>query len=107
MKIGNINSTAATTAVTGDRKTASKPADKASATAAANTDDSSTQVELSDAANALSAAADDGTFDQAKVDRIAQAIKDGKFQVNHGAIADKLIANSRELLGNGSSSTAH
>ncbi len=43
--------------------------------------------------------AGDGTFDQAKVERIAAAIKDGKFKVDAGAIADKLIANAQELIG--------
>lgn len=37
-------------------------------------------------------------FDAAKVDRIAQAIRDGKFAVNAEAIADKLIGNAKELL---------
>jgi negative regulator of flagellin synthesis FlgM len=32
------------------------------------------------------------------VARIAQAIRDGKFEVNAGAIADKLIAHTRDLL---------
>ena len=41
----------------------------------------------------------DGTFDAQKVQRLAQAIKDGKFEVNPEAIADKLIANAQELLG--------
>jgi anti-sigma28 factor (negative regulator of flagellin synthesis) len=32
------------------------------------------------------------------VAKIAQAIRDGQFEVNAEAIADKLIANTRELL---------
>jgi negative regulator of flagellin synthesis FlgM len=40
-----------------------------------------------------------GSFDGAKVDRISQAIRDGKFIVNAEAIADKLIVNAEELLG--------
>ncbi|HET9823159.1 MAG TPA: flagellar biosynthesis anti-sigma factor FlgM [Burkholderiaceae bacterium] len=59
--------------------------------------ESSAKVELSKAATAL-AAADSGEFDAAKVARIAQAIRDGQFEVNAEAIADKLIANTRELL---------
>jgi negative regulator of flagellin synthesis FlgM len=43
--------------------------------------------------------ASDPTFDAAKVERIAQAIRDGKFTVNPEAIADKLIVNAEELLG--------
>ena len=57
----------------------------------------SAKVDLS--TQAALRASGDGSFDQAKVDRIAQAIRDGTFQVNAGAIADKLIANAQELLG--------
>lgn len=102
MKIGNITSTAATTAVNGDRKATSNADKKTSSTGSAEVD-SSTQVELSPAASLLSAASADPAFDTEKVNRIAQAIKDGKFTVNHGAIADKLIANAQELLGRTSS----
>ena len=31
--------------------------------------------------------------------RISEAIRDGKFQINPQAIADKLIANAQELMG--------
>ena len=34
---------------------------------------------------------------------MAQAIRDGKFEVNADKIADKLLANARELLGKYSS----
>lgn len=53
-------------------------------------------VAISPEASAL--AAGDGGFDTAKVERISQAIKDGSFQVNPEAIADKLIANAQDLL---------
>ena len=59
----------------------------------------SAKVALSSAATQLSGAATDPSFDSAKVDRIAQAIRDGKFKVDHEAIADKLILNASELLG--------
>jgi negative regulator of flagellin synthesis FlgM len=59
----------------------------------------STQVDLSPAAAALAGADADPTFDSAKVERIAQAIRDGQYQVNPEAIADKLIANAAEMLG--------
>jgi negative regulator of flagellin synthesis FlgM len=103
MKIGNITSTAATTAVNGDRKAATSNLDKKTSGTGSAEVDSSTQVELSPAASLLSAASADPAFDTEKVNRIAQAIKDGKFTVNHGAIADKLIANAQELLGRTSS----
>lgn len=61
----------------------------------------STQVALSAAASELSSTGGggDATFDTAKVERITQAIRDGKFKVNPQAIADKLIVNAEELLG--------
>lgn len=59
----------------------------------------STKVTLSGAASALFDGTVDGAFDEEKVNRIRQSIADGTYQINHGAIADKLIANAQELLG--------
>jgi len=103
MKIGNINNTAATTAINGDRKPASSSTSSAKSGATSDKADASAQVELSPEASLLSTADADPSFDSEKVNRIAQAIKDGKFTVNHGAIADKLIANAQELLGRSNS----
>ena len=61
--------------------------------------EASAQVDLSAAATVLSEPGSDPAFDSAKVERIAQAIRDGKFKVNAEAIADKLIVNAEELLG--------
>jgi len=94
MKIGSLN-TANTAAVTGERKAST--AAKAPTTGKGS--DASAKVELSATASQLTQGPTDPTFDSAKVERIAQAIRDGKFQVNHEAIADKLIANAQELLG--------
>lgn len=63
----------------------------------------SAQVELSPTAAALSGEVAEGSFDQAKVERIAQAIRDGSYQINAEAIADKLISNAQELLGKANS----
>ena len=60
--------------------------------------DPSAQVQLSDAVNVLLADTG-GDFDAAKVARISQAIENGTFKINAEAIADKLIANAKELLG--------
>lgn len=57
----------------------------------------STRVDLSE--NVSIQASGEGSFDQAKVDRISQAIREGTFKVDAGAIADKLISNAQELLG--------
>jgi negative regulator of flagellin synthesis FlgM len=59
----------------------------------------SAQVALSPEASALATARAEPAFDAAKVERIAQAIRDGKFTIDAEAIADKLIVNAEELLG--------
>ena len=59
----------------------------------------STEVALSSAATGMSRGAGDAAFDTAKVERIAAAIREGKFKVNPEVIADKLISNAEELLG--------
>ena len=88
MKIGHLDSTRAVTPASGERGTSStKTGDVAN--------EASAQVELSDTASLLNTP----EFDSDKVARITQAIRDGKFQVNPEAIADKLIANAQELLG--------
>ena len=64
------------------------PADVTSATL------SSSANALKDAASALTGPA----FDQAKVDSITQAIREGKFQINPEAIADKLISSAQDIV---------
>ena len=98
MKIGTISSTVATTAIDTDRRTATQQSSTSSVSMPLS-DDSSTQVELSPEATMLSHASEDPSFDQAKVERIAQAIRDGSFSINPGAIADKLLSNAQEVLG--------
>ncbi|MFN7726219.1 MAG: flagellar biosynthesis anti-sigma factor FlgM [Rubrivivax sp.] len=95
MKIGPLESKPSPAPVAGDRKTT------ATKTGGAGNAEASAKVELSSAALMQPGAAD-GTFDTEKVERIAQAIRDGKFEVNAEAIADKLIANAQELLGKAS-----
>ena len=98
MKIGTITSTVATTAIDSDRRTSTQQSSTSSVSTQLD-DDSSTQVDLSPEATMLSHASQDPSFDQAKVDRIAQAIRDGSFSINPGAIADKLLSNAQEVLG--------
>jgi negative regulator of flagellin synthesis FlgM len=90
MKIGPLDNKPVATATTTERKSASPPA--------AGSTEASAKVQLSPAAAVLAKLSADPAFDTAKVDRIAQAIRDGKFEVNPDAIADKLIENAKELL---------
>jgi negative regulator of flagellin synthesis FlgM len=87
MKIGPIETKQVTTPAAPERKAAGP---------AASTAEASAQVQLSPAAQGLGGT--DGSFDAEKVERIAQAIRDGKFTINAEAIADKLIVNAEELL---------
>ena len=91
MKIGPMDMKPASPTTAAERKVGTAPA-------AAS--EPSARVELSSQATlALSASeASRADFDTEKVERIAQAIREGKFHVNAEAIADKLIANATELL---------
>lgn len=101
MKIGN-SPEVATTAVGTDKPGAARGSASSSAAGAAGgakkVPEASAQIELSSAAANLLAGDDDGSFDVEKVNRISQAISEGKFTVNAEAIADKLISNAKELL---------
>ena len=91
MKIGSVDTKPVATSAPAERKP--------NAASAASSAGASTQVDLSATAVGLAAPGADPSFDSAKVERIAQAIRDGKFTVNAEAIADKLIINAEELLG--------
>ena len=62
--------------------------------AAAASDD----VRLSSLSAQLSASGDEPVFDSARGSEIKQAISEGRFNINAGAIADRLIATARELV---------
>lgn len=60
----------------------------------------SAQVALSNSAVQLLAAGDEqDSFDASKVEQLSREIEEGRFQVNAERVADRLIANTRELLG--------
>ena len=60
----------------------------------------SAQVALSSSAvQLLNGGDDEGSFDAARVERFSREIEEGRFQVNADRVADRLIANTRELLG--------
>ena len=92
MKIGPLDSKPSISPSSAERKTTPEAAAPKAAEASA-------KVALSPAASSLSVATGDVAFDTAKVERIAQAIRDGKFKINADVIADKLIINAEELLG--------
>jgi len=96
MKIGHLETKSVTPAAS-ERKSGAAATPTASGSAGV---EPSAKVELSTAVVQLAAGGTDGVFDTEKVQRISDAIRDGKFEVNPGAIADKLIANAQELLGN-------
>jgi negative regulator of flagellin synthesis FlgM len=90
MKIGPSDPRIVPAATTGERKTI--------AAARPESARSSAEVSLSSLAASKIDPNGEGSFDAAKVERITQAIRDGTFTVNAGAIADQLIANAQELL---------
>ena len=58
----------------------------------------SNDVQLSALAAQLSASDDQQAFDAVRVSEIKQAISEGRFTLNTGAIAERLIASARELV---------
>lgn len=60
--------------------------------------EASAKVERSAAASLLATEDNNADFDAGKVARMARAIRDGKFQIEADAIADKLLTNTRERL---------
>jgi negative regulator of flagellin synthesis FlgM len=89
MKIGPVDTHPAATPAATERKASSEPVQAA---------EPSARVELSSQAALSGSEASRADFDSEKVERIAQAIRDGKFQINAEAIADQLIANAQDLL---------
>ena len=94
MKIGPLENKSPLTPAGADRKAASGGA----ATGSATSPEPSAKVELSAAASVIASGVADGSFDAQKVERLARAIRDGQYQVDPHAIADKLLAQTRELL---------
>lgn len=65
---------------------------------AKKTGSASDEVQLSSLASQLLASENESVFDANRVAEIKQAIADGKFSINPGAIADRLIASAKELV---------
>jgi negative regulator of flagellin synthesis FlgM len=97
MKIGQLDNSQKLAAATPAEQRRAQPTGKDGKTQAAPTE-ASAKVELSAAASLLAAQGNTADFDAEKVERIAQAIRDGQFKVDAEAIADKLIAHTRDLI---------
>lgn len=67
-------------------------------TTSKTTSAASDEVLLSPLSAQLSASDSEQSFDAARVSEIKQAISDGRFTINAGAIADRLIASAKELV---------
>ncbi len=55
-------------------------------------------VQLSGLSAQLQPSEGASVFDATRVSQIKQAISEGKFQINAGAIADRLLSSARELV---------
>ena len=97
MKIGNPLDKAVAGSSSTKTEAASTTSTKAAGKTTALDVSESAKVTLSNAASDLMSGVDP-TFDAQKVSKVKQAIDDGSYQIDPEAIADKLIANSRELL---------
>jgi negative regulator of flagellin synthesis FlgM len=97
MKIGPLENKSALAPASGDRKPAA-----GSAATASSKPEPSAKVELSAAASVIANGVADGSFDAQKVEQLTRAIRDGHYQIDAQAIADKLLANARDMLDRGS-----
>lgn len=79
---------------------ARKPAAGDAATASSSPEPSA-KVELSAAASVIASGLADGSFDAQKVERLTRAIRDGHYQIDAQAIAERLLANARDMLDRG------
>jgi negative regulator of flagellin synthesis FlgM len=76
-------------------ETRSRTAEKAAPSALSSIGDN---VQLSGFSAQLQSSGEASSFDAARVSQIKQAIAEGQFQINAGAIADRLISSARELV---------
>lgn len=94
-----VDNSTRTPSLTSDTAIAPRGAKQASQGGSAAPQDSVTLSPVSGQIQALEAGIGEASgFDAAKVEAIRQAISEGRFTINPEAIADKLIASTRELL---------
>ena len=84
MKIGQLDNSPKLAAPAADARKSAAPAGSEQKAAPV---EASAKVELSAAASLLAAEGNTADFDAEKVARIAQAMRDGKFEVNAGAVS--------------------
>ena len=102
MKIGNPAAGIHEQAALAPASTARSAPEEATRNAAGAAATRSAKVEISTTAASLLSGARGTTADAdtSKIANISRAIANGTYQVHAEAIADKLIANAQELLGN-------
>lgn len=96
MKISHLDNPSPAAHPATERKSGS--AGSSAGTSGAAKGEASAKVALSSTAAHL-VGPNDHVFDTEKVTRISNAIRDGKYTINPDVIADKLIANAKELVG--------
>ncbi|MFO1275029.1 MAG: flagellar biosynthesis anti-sigma factor FlgM [Sphaerotilus natans] len=105
MKIGNSNSlnTSAPAPVNATPSRTETPRDATPPAPQAGTPKDSPEgssVQMSELSSTMrEGAASPAEFDAEKVERMRQAVLDGTYRVNAEAIADKMLANAQDLLG--------
>ena len=103
MKIDNTGKPVANQPARPSEATRANAASKAYSSTARSTD--SATVNITPVASQLNAIENQlktaPAVDTERVAEIRQAIKEGRFSINPEAIADKLVASVKELLGNG------
>ncbi len=96
MKITNATEVFSKDPLTGKSTTASPAKTEVAASTESRT--SATLSSLGGTLATLQTELAQPAFDTARVDEIKQAIRDGKFEVNSEAVADKLIASAQDVL---------
>lgn len=105
MKIGQPSDNpipVSTTAPATPSKAGQSAASAANSAAAKSAQSAGVEVTVSNLARSLSTtkSSESADVDMAKVNAVRDAIQNGTYKVNPEAIADKLLSNAQEMLGN-------